>query len=325
MQVAADGDELLRRQKRLQLIQRQDGAIDRIGQRPLDQRQLLALRQNLGLPQAELVEVLGTVAGQTGCLSAQTETAARQFSDTGHAIKFDLPRVLAIVSGQREPASGHDLWIGRVEIDFLAGRVDCKPFPFRRRLRVGEQATVVGVHEQVRVRRVVPEQRRALPECMDLDALRAGIIRVPCALERPRQNDVRQLMGEIDFDPLDPAHVPKLAGGILFAIDAADDDAVAGGQLRGGACDIKFAKAGADPHWLRLLRGDRVPFDARGSRCDRLEGLRILVRVGERIVAQRCEGGAYATGIGIVVEKGCPRQRYVGASAPEATARAAAR
>ncbi len=118
---------------------------------------------------------------------------------------------------------------------------------------------------------------------MDLDTLRAGIVRVPCALERLRQSDVRQFVSEIDFDPLDPAQVPKLAGGILFAIDADDDNAVAGGQLRGGACDIQFVEAGADPHRLRLLRGDRVPFDARGRRRDRLEGLRILVWVGDAL------------------------------------------
>ena len=157
----------------------------------------------------------------------------------------------------------------------------------------------LGANE-VRVRRVVPEQRSALPEHVDLDALRAGVVASHAAAQRLRQADVRQVMGGIDLDILDPAHVHSVLLGCPFALAADDGDGVAGRKLRGGAGDVESRSslsgwrraptlcAGIAFHSTRAaiardgLEGLRDPGSESGMLC-----ARVADRNGDRLRRQR--------------------------------------
>ena len=75
-----------------------------------------------------------------------------------------------------------------------------------------EQPEFLSVQHQIGVRRIGAEQRSALPEHVDVHALRGGRAERPTGCRAASTRRVREIARRIDFDAVDPAHVPAIAG-----------------------------------------------------------------------------------------------------------------
>ncbi|MFT3769520.1 MAG: hypothetical protein QM820_29125 [Minicystis sp.] len=169
---------------------------------------------------------------------------------------------------------------GAEEIDVAALLVDL-------RLDATEVSGLHAVRQAAPVGRGATEDAGALAEGEDLHVARGGQHRVLAALpaESLLPGHARAVGGRVGRDRGEAAKIPALAGGIVLALLADDEDRIAGLEARGHTFEPQLGEPRGERLRLREDGAERVEIGARDDVLDRLVGLRLLVGPGDALDA----------------------------------------